>query len=179
MKDWSLHILDIAQNSLNAEATLIEILLTEDTDMDLLQLAIKDNGKGMREEQLHMLNDPFFSTGNKKTGLGIPLLKQQAETAGGNVQVHSQPGKGTTVTATCVHSHIDRQPLGEVAETIISLIRANPHIDFVYCHRLNKKEYTLDTRLIKEELKDMAINNKAIINFIKDMIQENLDALNE
>ena len=79
MKELSLNILDITQNSISARATLIYITLTEDTD-GWLTLAITDDGCGMTEETLRTVMDPFYTTRTtRKVGMGVPLLKMAAE----------------------------------------------------------------------------------------------------
>ena len=174
MKEISLHILDIVQNSINAGANLIQIIVAEDMELNQLTIIISDNGYGMDQETLNLINDPFFTTANKKTGLGIPLFKQHAEAAGGNFVVETEKRKGTTVKAMLQHDHIDRQPMGDIAATITGQIRAFPDIDFVYRHTFNNKHFTLDTREIKTELQEIRINSREIISFLKDMINENL-----
>jgi hypothetical protein len=174
MKEISLHILDIVQNAIHAEAGLVEIAIVEDYAKNLFKLDVNDNGKGMSKEVLEKVNDPFFTTGNKKTGLGIPLLKQHCETCGGECLIYSEVNKGTHVSASFLYDHIDRQPLGDITATLISLIRSNPRIDFIYSHTCNGKNYTFKTREVKEELQDTDINNNSVIRFIAEMIAENI-----
>lgn len=137
MEELSLHILDIAENSIRAGATRIEIYIHEDAKNDVLTIKIKDNGAGMDKETLKKVRDPFFTTkASKKWGLGIPLLAHAARQSGGNIKIHSKPGAGTTLVATFAHSHIDRQPMGDIEETLKALIIANPGIDFAFKHRI-------------------------------------------
>lgn len=177
MKELSLHILDLAQNSVNAGATAIQIIVTENTVANKLEIKISDNGKGMTDEVLKQISDPFFTTGNKKTGLGIPLVQQHTKATGGEFKIKSSPGKGTILTAVFAHNHIDRQPMGDIAATITSLIRSYPNIDFIYRHSFNNKQFTIDTCEIKLELDGIPINKKEIIDFIYDMIDENLQEI--
>jgi anti-sigma regulatory factor (Ser/Thr protein kinase) len=174
MKELALHILDLVKNSVNAEATAVQISIIENTETNKLKIKIADNGNGMLPEMISKVEDPFFTTGNKKTGLGIPLMKQQAEATEGKFEIISIPGKGTTVKALFTHNHIDRQPMGDIAATITSLIRSYPEIEFIYKHSYNKKQFVLDTCEMKVELNGIPINKKEIIDFIKDMIDENL-----
>jgi hypothetical protein len=173
MRDISLHILDIVQNSLNANALLIRISITENIPENTLRIEIEDNGNGMSAETLQIIRDPFYTTGKKKTGMGISLLEQNAQLTGGDMQIESMPGKGTLVKVWFTHNHIDRQPLGNMADTLFCIVRANPNIDFVYEHKINEKEFHFDTREIKSELEDMSINNPVIMTFIREMIEEN------
>jgi hypothetical protein len=175
MKEISLHILDIVQNSIHAGASLIYIYIIEKKEQNYFEIKITDNGCGMNQETLNQINDPFFTTGKKKTGLGIPLLKQHAEAAGGKLVIESEIGKGTSIKAVFENDHLDRQPLGNIAGTITGLIRSCPNIEFVYRHTCNNKHFTFDTHEIKNELEGININNKEIISFLTDMINENLE----
>jgi anti-sigma regulatory factor (Ser/Thr protein kinase) len=177
MKELALHILDIAQNSINAGATHIGITISEDLLNDVLAIEVEDNGRGIPESDLTLVNDPFYSGGNKKTGLGIPLLKQQSELANGTFTISSMPGKGTVLRAVFQHSHIDRQPIGDITATVTALIRACPDIEWIFKYTFNKKTFTLDTREVRKEIESIPINNSSVIKFLKEMIDENLEAL--
>lgn len=152
MEDLSLHILDIAENAIRARAKRIEIMIVEDKDNDLLTLEIKDDGLGMDEETKKKALDPFFTTKiTRRIGLGLPLLAQSARESGGNMELISKSGEGTKVRATFRHSHPDRKPLGDMARTMLTLITANPEVDFIYEHREGDSIYRLDSRKIREE----------------------------
>jgi hypothetical protein len=180
MKDISMHILDIVQNSINAKADLIEIEINEKLNKEnTFIIRIRDNGTGISSENLDKVNDPFFTTGEKKTGLGLSLLEQNARMTGGYLNIESGNGTGTSITACFGYDHIDRQPLGEIATTIGGLIRANPKIDFVYIHAVNDRNFKLDTRQVKVEIGNIRINNSRIISFLQEMIHENLEELNQ
>lgn len=174
MKELSLHILDIVQNSVAAGAKLITLDLTEDVNTDLLEFSIKDDGCGMTEETLKKVTDPF-TTGRttRRVGLGIPLLKAAAELTGGGLELTSEPGVGTTITARFVYDSIDRQPLGNMAETILGLITSYENIDFVYYHRVNEKEFTIDTREIKGILGEVSLNEPEVVLWLSGFLNEN------
>lgn len=174
MKELSLHILDIVQNSVAAGAKFITLDLTEDVNTDLLEFSIKDDGCGMTEETLKKVTDPF-TTGRttRRVGLGIPLLKAAAELTGGGLELTSEPGVGTTVTARFVYDSIDRQPLGNMAETILGLITSYENIDFVYYHRVNEKEFTIDTREIKGILGEVSLNEPEVVLWLSGFLNEN------
>jgi len=147
MEDLSLHILDIAENSICGSAKTIEIRIDEDRNKDLLTIEIKDDGKGMDEQSLQKALDPFFTTRTtRRVGLGLPLLAQAARESGGTIELHSEPGGGTTVRATFVHSHIDRKPMGDIDQTLQTLVAGHPEIDFLYEHKTNGSIYHFDTR---------------------------------
>lgn len=178
MKELSLHILDIVQNSTAAMASLIGIKIEESIACDSLSIEISDNGNGMDEEILKQVTDPFFTTRTtRKVGLGLSLFKQATEQCGGTFNIVSSPGAGTIVQVTMPYKHIDRQPLGDIAGVISLLVSVSPEINFVYSHKTDKGKYTFDTREIKKELDDVPISNLQVIKFIREMIRENLDEI--
>lgn len=175
MKDLASHIMDIVQNSIRANATKIVIKVTENHERDCFIIEIQDNGCGMDAETLSRVRDPFFTSRTvRKVGLGIPLLQQNAERTGGKVTISSYPGKGTSLCAQFSHSHLDRPPLGNLAETIGLLIGSNPAIHFIYEHTTNLGSYLLDTEEIKKILEEIPLNHPDIILGIQEMVCENL-----
>jgi len=173
-----LHILDIVENSITADAKTIQVRYEEDTTKDLTRLEIKDNGKGMDEEKIKKALDPFFTT--KKTrrfGLGLSLLSESAKAAGGSFSIKSKPGKGTEVKSTFKTSHIDKKPLGDMSLTLITLIMAYPEIDFYYIHKIDESEYSIDTKSIKSQLDGLPINTPEVIKYIKTNIKDGIDHL--
>jgi len=171
MQDLSLHILDIAENSINASATEISIKIIEDTRENILSIEISDNGKGMDEETIQKVYNPFFTTKScKRTGLGIPLLAQSARECGGDLTIKTEKGRGTTIHVSFQFDHIDRKPLGAIGDTLIVLIASHPEIDFIFEHRRNDSIYSLNTSDIRKELEDIPVNSPAVISFIKDAI---------
>jgi len=172
MKDLSLHILDIAENSVAANAELIEIKITEDMKMDLLTVEVIDNGVGMDEKTLGKALDPFFTSKTvRRFGFGLSLLAEAAKAANGRFSMQSKKGEGTRIKADFQYSHIDRQPLGDIGETIITLIIGNPEIDFIFVHKKNNHMYCLDTREIKLQLNEMPINSSAGIRLIREHLK--------
>ena len=135
MEDISLHILDIAENSIRANAKQINIMLIEDKKSDLLTLTIEDDGEGMDQQTKHHALNPFFTTKkDKKVGLGLAFLSQSAEEAGGEMKIESEPGKGTKVIATFSLGHIDRKPLGNLDKTIKCLTITHPELNITFNH---------------------------------------------
>lgn len=172
--ELSLNVLDIAQNSINANSTLIEISVHVFQNDDILKITIKDNGKGMDSHQIEKAIDPFFTTRNtRKVGLGLPFFKLSSELTNGNFSIISEKGKGTTVCATYILSHIDRAPLGDITETIYDLIVYNDSIDFIYTYAFNDKSFTLDTREFKMLLGDIPLSNPEVSCFVWDFLSEN------
>ena len=175
MNDLSMHILDIIQNSISAGATRVRLMVDEDPGADLLAIAIEDNGRGMTPEQVSRLSDPFFtSRTTRKVGMGIPLLKQTAEQCGGHVRVISEPGRGTDVTAVFGYSHIDRPPLGDVANAFMITASSNPELDFRLTYLYSGNEYTFDTADVKEVFGEDAMTNLTIVKNIEEMLKENI-----
>ena len=174
MEDISLHILDIAENSVRAGAKKIEITIVRDEHDDLLLLELIDDGSGMDPETLARIRDPFFTTKRKKTGLGIPLLSQTAEQSGGNVTVESSPGSGTKVLATFGLSHVDRPAIGNLAETLLTLVMGHPEIDVVYTERDGDRVFQFDTREIKTELEDVPISAPEALDAVRHLLREEI-----
>jgi hypothetical protein len=173
MLDLSKHILDIAENSIRAGCRLVFITVSEDTKADRLTIQIEDDGRGMSDDEREKALDPFYTTKRvRRVGLGLPMLKSAAELTGGSFGLDSAPGQGTTVTVTFGYSHIDRQPLGDVGLTIISLIAGSPRVDFVYTHRKDGRQYRLDTRAIRSELEDVPIEHVEVLSLIRGDIEE-------
>ena len=180
MRELSLNVLDIAQNSVSANASLIEIELTEDTKTNDLLIGIYDNGKGMTAEQVENVRDPFFTTRTtRKVGMGIPLFKFAAEMTGGKLEIESEVGVGTKVRAYFKTDHLDFTPVGDMTSTMISLITMNLHIDFLYKRKIDGREFTLDTRQLKEILGDVPLNEPSIAMWIQQYINENTKQLME
>ena len=174
MDDISLHVLDIAENSVRAEATRIEIILTRDVKNDLFSVVLVDNGRGMDPETLAKVRDPFFTTKGKKTGLGIPLLAQAAEQTGGTVSIESAPGTGTRVSITFTWSHVDRPAIGSMADTMLTLIAGHPDLDYVYEEREDGRVFRFDTREIKNDLEGVPINTPEALRAIRGMLKEQI-----
>ena len=178
MKELSLNILDVAENSVKAGASLIGIELDETGD--LLTLRITDNGCGMTPEILAGVTDPFYTTRTtRKVGLGLPLLKLAAEQTGGTMTVTSRhesthpTDHGTEVTATFHTNHIDCTPMGDVVSSVVTLIQGNPERDFLFRHRRPEGTVELDTRQIREVLgADVPLNSFEVLQWITDYLRE-------
>ncbi|TNF52974.1 ATP-binding protein [bacterium] len=173
MEDLSLHILDISENSIRAGATEIGIEIVENVKENILLIEIHDNGKGMSEEMVKQVSDPFFTTKTtRRIGLGIPFLIQAARETMGDVDIKTGEGKGTTITARFQYNHIDRKPLGDMEKTMSVLIASNPDIDFSFHHIRNNRSFTLKTAEIRKKLEGIPINAPQVIKYIKDDIRE-------
>ncbi|MFY9116632.1 MAG: ATP-binding protein [Bacteroidales bacterium] len=174
MNDLALHLLDIVQNSLSAGASLISIRLEEHVTENLLKMIVEDNGRGMTQEQVQKLSDPFFtSRTTRRVGLGVPLLRQAAEQAGGSLEVESESGKGTRLSVVFQYDHLDRPPLGDIPNAVVLMISANPQVDFEYTYSYNGKTYEIDTFQLKEVLGDTPLSDLHIMGMIEEMIKTN------
>lgn len=177
MKELSLNILDVAENSVKAKATLIEISISE--AYNLLTIILKDDGCGMTEEILKEVSNPFYTTRTtRKVGLGLPLLKMAAEQTGGTFSITSVSElvnpieHGTVVTAVFKTDHIDFTPLGDIVSTIVTLIQGHPDYDFLFTHNLYEKEIKLDTRELRVVLEGVPLNNYDVIKWIESYLHE-------
>ena len=177
MKELSLNILDITENSVKAGATLTEIVLDE-TDTTL-SITISDNGCGMTEEVIRSVTDPFYTTRKtRRVGLGIPLLKLACEQTGGTLSITSKTKSeypehhGTRVVATFRKDHLDFTPLGDVISTLTTLVQGHPDADFHYIHNKNHGRVEMDTREMREVLGDVPLNSYEVICWIGDYLRE-------
>lgn len=178
MRELSLHILDIAENGIRAGADRLQIHVEESSADDRLTLAVEDNGRGMPEEKIRRIDDPFVTTRQtRRVGLGLSLLASAARRCQGDISVEARHEKGTRVTATFRRSHIDRAPLGDMAATMEVLIMGNPHIDFRYTHGVDGKEFVLDTRDLKTELGDLSLSEPAVVRYVSDVMRRALEDL--
>ena len=153
MEDLALHVLDIAQNSIEAGATELDIELAEEIAADRFVIEVRDNGPGMSSEALTRATDPFFTTRKtRRVGLGLPLLAEAARATGGEISVDSKPGAGVHVRAAFRHGHIDRAPLGDIETTLMVLLAGHPHLRLRFRHRVDAREFDLDSRDLKAAL---------------------------
>ena len=178
VKELSLHILDIIQNSISAEASFIQLMIDEKIEQDQLIIEIKDDGKGMNKEFLSKVTDPFVtSRTTRKVGLGISLLKANAEQCDGSFFIDSKENEGTVIRAAFKHSHIDRPPIGNIVDTVITLLVSNEEIDYRYAHRIDNNEFVMDTREIREILEGAPIADLEVLEWLKNYLKENLESL--
>lgn len=178
MRELSLHILDVAENGITAGADCIAIRVEESVPEDRLRITIQDNGRGIPAEKIRSVADPFVTTRTtRRVGLGLSLLAAAARRCDGDITVSAPPDGGTEVAAWFRRGHIDRAPLGDVAGTIGMLILGNPQVDFVYVHRLDQNEFSLDTRDLRNQLEDVPLNDPAVVQHITASIRRALQDL--
>lgn len=174
MRELSLNVMDVVQNSVSANASLITITVKESDKDDFLDIYIEDNGKGMSKEQVQNVIDPFFTTRTtRKVGLGVPLFKMAAQQTGGSFDIKSQLGVGTTLSAHFIKSSVDMTPLGDINSTVKILIQCNPTLDFVFSHSTDLGEFVLDTRELRQILgEDVPLDTLDVLEWIDGFLKE-------
>lgn len=178
MKELSLHILDIAENSVKAGADLIRIGISENEAANSLKIEIKDNGCGMSEEFLKRVKDPFSTTRTtRRVGMGLSLFEAAAEQCGGTLEISSKEGFGTEVFVNFMLNHIDRAPLGDMAGTMQTLIGGSPDIDFIFRYEKNGKAFVLNTAEMRETLGDVPLDTPEVILWLGGYIKEGINEL--
>lgn len=178
MRELSLNVLDIAQNSITAGAALIRMEVLENTANHTLTIGIYDDGCGMTEEQVQSVLDPFYTTRTtRKVGMGVPLFKMAAEQTGGSFTITSKVGIGTNVQAVFKTDSVDFTPLGDMASTVVTLISMNTDREFLYRRKADEKEFVLDTAEIREILGGVPLSEPAVVQWMRAFINENTEAL--
>jgi anti-sigma regulatory factor (Ser/Thr protein kinase) len=173
MREIALHMMDIAENSISAGATRVIIRVAENTVRDRLKISIEDNGRGMDDELVARVIDPFVtSRTTRRVGLGIPLLKAAAEACNGYLRINSALGKGTRLEVEFQRSHIDRMPLGDVAGTMLSLMVGSPQIHWVFQYSVDGNVYEFDDAPVKQELEGVSLTEPAILTFLRESLQD-------
>ena len=187
MKELSLNILDISENSVKAGAALVEITVSEDNDT--LSISVKDDGCGMSEETVRSVIDPFYTTRTTRSvGLGIPLLKMAAEQTGGSIAIKSRTADegsdhGTEISATFYKNHLDFTPIGDITSTIVTLVQGHPNVDFLFIHTKSgndgqaPRQVLLDTREIRQILEDIPLNSIEILGWIRENLLSQYEEL--
>jgi len=173
-----LHILDVLENAVEAGASKIELSIEEDLPNDLLRIKVADNGRGMDQDTVERVRDPFFSTrSSRRVGLGIPLFAAAAERCGGGLTIRSRAEEGTTVVATFRHSHIDRPPLGDMVSTLLCLILGQERVDLHYTHRVGTRAFEMDTEEVRARLGEVPLSHPAVRKWLREYLTEGLRSL--
>lgn len=178
MRELALHLLDIAENSAAAGAKTIRIEIREDSKNDRLVMKVIDDGKGMSEDMVKRVTDPFVtSRTTRKVGLGIPLLKEAAELCNGSLTIKSKLGEGTDVTVDFQRSHIDRMPLGDLSTTFLNLMIAHPAIHFIFSYEVDSETFYLDDSSIKGELQGVSLTEPVILTFLRNLFESGISSI--
>lgn len=179
MDEICAHITDLVVNSISAGAKHIKVSIEKSKVKNKLLIKVTDDGRGMDEDTLKQVIDPFFSTKTgRKVGLGIPLLRGTAETCGGSFDIRSTPGKGTEIMASFPLNHPDLPPIGNVKDTLLVLSISNPEIDFSFTIKNDIMNFTFNTMEIKRLLDGLSINSPEVIKFLRDYLDEHLSFFN-
>jgi anti-sigma regulatory factor (Ser/Thr protein kinase) len=180
LRELALHILDIAENSISAGASQINITVCEDLEKDILTITIEDNGKGIDAKALEGITDPFVtSRTTRKVGLGIPFFKAAAEACAGGLDIQSQPGVGTKVEVNFKHSHIDRMPLGDLVCTLLTLIIGSPDIHWLFEYRIDNCTFVFDDEPIKEILDGVPLSDPSVMKFVRETLEEGIQDVHQ
>lgn len=175
MIELSMHILDIVENAVTAGANKVSIIVEENRKKDILTIEIRDNGRGMDQIIKMKALDPFVTMKEGKSiGLGLAMFSEAAKRSGGKLNVDSKPGGGTFVRATFGLNHVDRQPLGDMIETIVTLVVGHPDVDFTYCQIQDGKEFLWSTEKIWEQFGDVPRSSSEVVNFIRKEMRKGL-----
>lgn len=178
MRELALHLLDIAENSVSAKASTIQIDVKEDHAADRLQITVQDDGTGMTPEMVAKVTDPFVtSRTTRKVGLGIPLLKAAAEACNGGLTIESALGMGTCVTVEFQLSHIDRMPLGNLISTIITLVVGSPEVHWIFRYTVNGERFIFDDAPVKEAVEGLPLSDPDILGYLRSTLEEGFASL--
>lgn len=179
MRELALHLLDIAENSVSAKASTIQIDVEEDHPADRLRIMVRDNGAGMTPEMVARVTDPFVtSRTTRKVGLGIPLLKAAAEACNGGLTIESTLGSGTCVTVEFQLNHIDRMPLGNLASTIITLVVGSPEVHWIVRYTVNGESFIFDDEPVKEAVDGLPLSDPDVLGYLRNTLEEGIAGMN-
>ena len=175
MRELSLHILDLLENALGAGAGRVEVRIQEDPATDRLTIVVQDNGRGMDTGTVQRALDPFFTTRTtRRVGLGLPMLTAASRQCDGDVTLESVPGRGTKVTATFRHSHLDRAPLGNMPDTLLAFLLSGdgerPQLH--YQHRVSDRTFDLDTAAIQAKIGAISLSYPPLRDWLHEYIAE-------
>lgn len=175
MQDFSLHILDLMENSFEAGAKTIRVYINENINDDLLEIILEDDGRGMSQDLCQRVLDPFYTTKKvRRVGLGLPLFADRARETEGTISIDSRLGKGTKINGTFSWSHWDRPPLGDLLTTIIVFIQGHPDLDVIYQHTVNEKSIEFNTIKYREILKDIPFDSQEVLEYFHEELIEKL-----
>ncbi|MGB9499662.1 MAG: ATP-binding protein [Dissulfuribacterales bacterium] len=178
MKELSLHILDVAENGISAGADFVRIEVDEACAENRFTIIITDNGRGISDDILSGVTNPFYTTRTtRRVGLGLSLLESAARRCDGSMCIESAPGKGTRIIAEFKYDHIDRAPLGDIVGTMTTLIMGNPDVDFKYCHQIDGKQFSVNTRDVKEESGSRFVTDAAFFQLLYKKLHNGLNQL--
>ncbi len=175
MRELAQHMTDLIENSIRAGARRVDVEVEEDHRADRLMIRVSDDGKGMSREMAERAVDPFCTTRDcRRVGLGLPLLSATAERCGGSLEIASELGRGTRVTALMRSAHIDRPPLGDLRATLLTAVVGHPDAAIRYRHSVDGLTFQLDGLLLREELEGVPLSHPAILRWLERYITDGL-----
>ena len=173
MRELSLHVLDVIQNAIEAGASKIEVRIEEDLERDLMTVEVADDGRGMSQEWVKKVLNPFTTTRKTRhVGLGLPLFAEAARRCGGDLSIQSKPGKGTRIKATFRHSHIDRAPLGDISAALLAVLLSESPVDLEYLHKVGTHEFQFSSLEIRKELDDIPLTHPKVRSWLSQTLCE-------
>jgi len=181
LRELSLHILDLVENALKAEATIVAVAIREDPDRDSMSITVDDNGHGS-EAPAELVTDPFYTTEkNKRTGLGLSLFRFRVEQAGGRLNLKPSELGGLSVRARLQLAHVDRNPLGDLASTLSSVLATNPGLELRVQLQAAERSLQINSREVVRQQQEKAggfrANPYALARSVYTKINEGLEAL--
>ncbi len=175
MRELAQHVTDLMENSARAGARTVDIEVEEDRRAGCLTVRVSDDGEGMPADQVARAVDPFWTTRScRRVGLGLPLLAAAAQRCGGSLEIASEPGQGTRVTARFGVDHIDRPPLGDLQATLVAALVGHPDVDVHYRHAVDGRTFELDGTALRRELQGVSLSHPAILRWLERYVAEGL-----
>ena len=175
MEEIAMYILDIVNNSIRAGSNNIHVFIKDSVKENIVHVMIVDDGCGMNETQLNKVTDPFYtSRTTRNVGLGVPMFKDSVEMSGGTFNIQSLENDGTLIEGTYIKDHLDTPPMGDIIETMITLIQFDENINYIFEYNEDDHEFVLNTIDIKEILEDVPINIPEVLNWLREYIKEGL-----
>ena len=169
----SLHILDVLENAVEAGASTIKVHIEEDVKADWMAIEIVDNGCGMNPSVIDRVFDPFYTTRKTRhVGLGLPLFRDAARRCEGDLDIQSEPGKGTRLRVTFRRSHIDRAPIGDMPTALLAVLLSERPVDLEYSHKVGPEEFRLDSSEVRKELEGIPLAHPRVRDWILQTLRE-------
>ena len=177
MRTLCQHIYDLVQNSINADAQNIHIIVEENVPNNLFKIVIKDDGDGIKSQPISTVRDPFFTTRSRKkrrVGLGLSLMDATCKRTGGKLLIESEWRHGTTITAIMEHNNIDRPPLDDLPDLFTSLMLSSIEnkVIFTLEHVINGMKYRLKNRMTRDELNILSYNESGVRDKLYQLIKQ-------
>lgn len=170
-----MHMMEIIMNSIHADSKNIEIEIEDSREKNLIEMSVRDDGRGMTKEFLCKVVDPFMTTREtRKVGMGVSFMKGLTEMCDGSFDIESKAGEGTLLKASVRRDNIDVPPMGDLGEMMMQCIMADEKIDFVFSYKTDSDEFIFRTDEVKKELDGVSLLEPEILMWIKAYINEGI-----